>query len=236
MWQIKDILSKDKMLLIISLISLVIFILIAYGICNNSEIFYGIDKPIGVYFQSVMKMHSTKFPIFITNFGDKIIILFFLFISLIFLIIIRFYKEALLIFSLMSGDFFLTGLLKFVFHRARPHYENYIIKYVDGYGFPSGHTTLAVCFYGIIIYLIARHTHNHWFKMVSITFLSLLILAVSFTRVYLCAHYLSDVIAGYCLAFFWLLISIWAYKNYKRDYSNNKNDLPIKNAVLGHYD
>ncbi len=71
-----------------------------------------------------------------------------------------------------------------------------------GYAFPSGHTVFVAAFYGALIYLL-----SHWgvfparpmLRWVIQGMLTLFILAVAASRVYLGAHWPSDVIGGLLL-------------------------------------
>ena len=86
--------------------------------------------------------------------------------------------------------------LKTVVDRPRPEY---ILEAAQssGLSFPSGHSLYAVIFGGILIVLVGEVIQppliRRWLQMG----LALLILAVGLSRVYLGAHWPSDVIGGY---------------------------------------
>ena len=206
--------SKNK-IIPLSLFFLVLFVMVAFIITTNTDIYNNFDKPISDYFHNIMLSNPTSLPRLITNFGDKYTILGFLATVTAICALLRLYKEEIFVFIATGGDFIITGGLKLLFNRTRPVFENIFLKNYN-YGFPSGHTTLAVCFYGAIMYLLIINIKNKTFKIISSFILSLLIFAIGFTRVYLGAHYLSDVIGGYCIGFFWLFLSIWIYNKYWR--------------------
>ncbi|WP_051189111.1 phosphatase PAP2 family protein [Halalkalibacillus halophilus] len=106
----------------------------------------------------------------------------------------------------MIGISILTHTLKIAFSRERPN----IVEQYDGTGFsfPSGHSTAPMVFYGFIIYLVLRSYVNKALKWTLIGFLSLLIMSIGFSRVYLGVHYISDVIAGFTLGLSWLITCI----------------------------
>jgi undecaprenyl-diphosphatase len=97
-------------------------------------------------------------------------------------------------------------LSKNYFHRLRP--ESLSFYYEFSFSFPSGHATVAVAFYCVLFYSIirSRKTNASKFKwlIAGILFIGLL----GFSRLYLCVHYLSDVMAGYSLGLLWMLLAI----------------------------
>lgn len=94
---------------------------------------------------------------------------------------------------------------KISFHRQRPE----IALYAENtFSFPSGHSTIAVAFFGFIIYILLRHARK-WEYKINIFFGGLaIILAVGLSRLYLGVHFLSDVWGGYLLGLLWLVVGI----------------------------
>ena len=107
-------------------------------------------------------------------------------------------------------------LLKQSFQRARPVIDEQIGAV--GYSLPSGHAMGAMIFYGFLGYLLLRSHRNRWFKVfLSLVFLALIVL-IGLSRVYLNAHYFSDVLAGFCAGSAWLVACILAleFPRYRR--------------------
>ena len=76
------------------------------------------------------------------------------------------------------------------------------------WSFPSGHAILAVSLYGFLFYFFWKNLKKQPHKVAALFFCLLIIIAVGFSRLYLGAHYLSDVLAGYLVGMVWLGISI----------------------------
>ncbi len=77
-----------------------------------------------------------------------------------------------------------------------------------GYSLPSGHSMVSLAFYGLIIYFIYKNIENKHIKWTLIAVLSLLIVFIGISRIYLGVHYTSDVLAGFLLAIPYLIIYI----------------------------
>ncbi len=100
--------------------------------------------------------------------------------------------------------FFSNQLLKNIIQRPRP--EGFRIVEQSGYSFPSGHSMVSMAFYGLFIYLIHKKVKNPIIKWTYNIALSLLIILIGLSRIYLGVHYASDVVAGFCLSISYLLL------------------------------
>jgi undecaprenyl-diphosphatase len=104
------------------------------------------------------------------------------------------------------GSSFSMFLGKRIFKVMRPHELSFY--QIDNYSFPSGHSAIAVAFYGLLFYFFIRHNYSFKIRITLITAAAVFILLIGFSRLYLCVHYLSDVLAGFLLGGLWLLLSI----------------------------
>ena len=101
-------------------------------------------------------------------------------------------------------------LLKYTFLRNRPVDINLIEE--TGYSFPSGHSLTAMAFYGFIIYIVNKYNLKH--KKIYTLLLSILIIMIGFSRIYLGVHYPTDVFGGLTFSLFYLIIFINVIKKY----------------------
>lgn len=88
----------------------------------------------------------------------------------------------------------ISTILKEIFRRARP--DTYVAHLIHNYSFPSGHAFADTVGYGLLAWLAARHLPGPWSVIVPVL-LVLLIILVGVSRVYLGAHYPSDVVGGW---------------------------------------
>ena len=100
----------------------------------------------------------------------------------------------------------INQVLKVILQRPRPIEHRLINE--TGYSFPSGHSMISMAFYGYLIYLVYKHISNNYYKWFLIIILSLLILFIGVSRIYLGVHYVSDVIAGFAISIVYLIIFI----------------------------
>lgn len=101
----------------------------------------------------------------------------------------------------------LMFVLKHLFNRPRPSIP--LLYEAKGLSFPSGHALMSVTFYGLMIYIVFKSFKQKGIRWSLITLLILLILIIGFSRIYLRVHYTTDVIAGYCIGFLWLVLAVW---------------------------
>ncbi|MFC4714349.1 phosphatase PAP2 family protein [Planococcus dechangensis] len=115
---------------------------------------------------------------------------------------------VLFFFVAVGGGALLTFLLKHLFNRDRPSINEAIDAV--GYSFPSGHAMGSLVFYGFVIYLVIRTKQKPWIQWLSVFCLSLLIMLIGISRIYLGAHFPSDIAAGYIAGAIWLVLSLVA--------------------------
>jgi len=113
-------------------------------------------------------------------------------------------KISLLIWINLGISALLNQTLKYIIQRPRP--TEYRIINESGYSFPSGHSMVSTAFYGFLIYLIYKNIKNKYLKYGLIVILSLLIIWIGMSRIYLGVHYTSDVVAGFLISISYLII------------------------------
>lgn len=96
--------------------------------------------------------------------------------------------------------------IKNIVRRTRP--EGFRIIEESGYSFPSGHSMVSMAFYGLLIYLIYKKVDNKYLKNCLIILLSIIILLIGLSRIYLGVHYTSDVLAGFLLGISYLIVFV----------------------------
>ena len=98
-------------------------------------------------------------------------------------------------------------IVKSIFARPRPELSVRIIEQ-GGFSFPSGHSMNGLVCFGILIYLIRRYCKNKKAADILTVLLSVLIIAIGCSRVYVGVHFPTDILAGWSLGAVYLCISI----------------------------
>lgn len=89
-------------------------------------------------------------------------------------------------------------IIKNILGRARPDTLYVGQMKFKSYSFPSGHTLGATVFYGLLAYLAYKTLPAPW-NIVVTGALIILIILIGLSRIYLGAHYPTDVIGGWVL-------------------------------------
>lgn len=188
---------------IIVFICLTITLEMVYALFGNEVMKRDI---IGYKFISKYLISDFTLPIakFITNFGGVIGLIIIAIIISSILIIKKHKLMGFLIWLNLAISGGLNQILKRLVQRPRP--TEYRLIEESGYSFPSGHSMVSAAFYGFFIYLIFKNVKNKHIKWISITALSMLIILIGISRIYLGVHYTSDVMAGFVISISYLVI------------------------------
>jgi undecaprenyl-diphosphatase len=100
-----------------------------------------------------------------------------------------------------------TWLMKVTLHVPRP----YPVRSVWGwFAFPSGHSAANAALYGFLAILASWELARRW-RLVVASVAALLVASIAFSRLYLGAHWLSDILAGLAFGIAWAAFLGLAY-------------------------
>jgi membrane-associated phospholipid phosphatase len=109
----------------------------------------------------------------------------------------------------------LNGGLKDTFGRPRPEFRDASIN-ERSYSFPSGHSMGAAIAFGLLAYFLVLALSDRREKIAVVILATALVLAIGFSRIYLGAHYFSDVVGGLAVGGAWLSVCISAVEVARR--------------------
>ena len=104
----------------------------------------------------------------------------------------------------MLGSTVLFSGIKELVDQSRP--SSYIGDFRrHGYSFPSGHSTMSMTF-ALLIFFLFYPKVTRRYRVALMAFCLLFPLLIGFSRIYLGVHYFSDVIGGFTLGIFWVML------------------------------
>ncbi len=101
----------------------------------------------------------------------------------------------------MAGIGLVQHAAKLAMDRPRPN--------LDPWGFPSAHVMSLVVLGGYLVYVVSLSTDRAWTRR-ALGAYAVVVVTVAYSRMYLEAHFLSDLVGGATLGFAYLAATIWA--------------------------
>ncbi len=141
------------------------------------------------------------------------------------------WRQAGYLFAITVGQGLINAAIKSAIGRPRP-----IAGVVDvfvpeqGYSFPSGHVMFYTVFFGFFVALILLHLPPGRLRLIAAAPPALLVLLVGPSRIFLGAHWLSDVVAAYLLGFTILAFAIEGFVRFAPQLRDRSPALEVPSA------
>ncbi len=166
----------------------------------------------------------------LTSLGGISVLTLFALIALGFLISLKKRLSAVLLVVGLAGGVGLSEGLKALFERQRPPAAYQAVETLNA-SFPSGHALLSTVFYLTVAVLMTRAFPRRGLKLYVLSIGILFALLVGLTRVYLGAHWASDVLAGWCVGAAWAmalwLVSYAVERRQQRHHASLVDESPV---------
>lgn len=118
-------------------------------------------------------------------------------------------------------------LIKLLIQRPRPTADLVqVFAALNSYSFPSGHVMFYVTFFGFLWFLLFILLKHSWQRTLLLVLLSIPILLVGVSRIYLGEHWASDVLGAYLLGSLALTASILFYRWDRKRFSTQQPVAP----------
>lgn len=137
-------------------------------------------------------------------------------------------RAAVIMWVTYLGAVALYALAKPFVARPRPPAAD-LIGHATGLSFPSGHAAQALAAWSILALVLTTSRSRHT-RIAALAFAGVIVLAVGVSRVYLGAHWLTDVLAGYTLTATWLTILLAWWLRRARPCAEHQ---PVPPAISG---
>ncbi|UOT05399.1 phosphatase PAP2 family protein [Rhodococcus opacus] len=119
-------------------------------------------------------------------------------------------REAVLVAGAMLSGLAVMTTLKNLFERYRPPLPDRLVE-ISTFSFPSGHAMMTAILASVLVAVTLRVVLVGYIRIALVFLLVLYTLAVGLSRVYLAAHWMTDVLAGWAFgalwAAFWILLT-----------------------------
>ncbi|MBE9006494.1 phosphatase PAP2 family protein [Fortiea sp. LEGE XX443] len=158
------------------------------------------DLPILERIHALAQPQLDVFAAILTKFGSFWIVLPILSIITLIVIMQRRWRSLTYLLITAAGSATINRTAKEFWHRVRPHIWESVAPEFD-YSFPSGHAMTSMTLIAILVVL----TWGSAWRWFTVTFGSVYILAIGWTRLYLGVHFPSDIIAGWMVAIAWAI-------------------------------
>ena len=156
------------------------------------------DQSVYHILQSLRTLWTDRIFVAITEFGDTFVVMTLACAVLILLLARRCYRTAGFWFLAVGGGQLGVQWLKLAVHRTRPMA---IYQGASAFSFPSSHAAMSMILLGFLAILIDKRVSGAWrLGMVAGVML------IGFSRLYLGAHWLSDVLGGYLFGLGWVIL------------------------------
>jgi len=173
----------------------------------NRDPLVEVDALIHEALQTVRTPGGDSVFVAVTELGDVQVVLPVMVAVLGWLIAHRFWRTALYWIAAVGVAEALAKVIKLSLHRPRPSTS---YPGIEQFSFPSGHATLSVVVYGFLAFLLSIHA-SHKLRVVIVSATVLLVGSVALSRIYLGAHWMSDVLGGLSFGTAWIAVLAVAY-------------------------
>lgn len=171
-----------------------------------------IDLKISLEIQEHHNLTIDHLMTFISWFGNMPVSVITVAVAALLFFIFNYRREAAFtLLTLLSG--LISTVIKLLINRPRPTKDLVrIIEITRQQSFPSGHTLFYTVFFGFMIIIMANLKFVNYYVRISVTVLSGgMILLIPFSRIYLGAHWFTDVLGGAMLGILCLFVIGYFY-------------------------
>lgn len=202
---IREIEVKTLLVSLLFIVAIFVFGFLAREVVGEDAT--GFDRMVFEFFAGFNDPRFIDVNRFLTAFGSTYFIISAYVVLIIFLWFIRRRSDAINVAIVAASSTLLMLALKQFFHRQRP--ELPLVKTLTNFSFPSGHALCSFIFCSVIIYLVDKSKLPLTWKWIFSILLVLFSITIGISRIVLRYHYATDVLAGFCVGFAWVIFSLW---------------------------
>jgi membrane-associated phospholipid phosphatase len=181
--------------------------------------YFGWDQTMEVWLQHLPLPGMASLMSFVSIFGNRLTPWALTIATVLLFVVVGRRSEAAGLTLSAGGGELMNSLIKLFIARPRPS-EGLVQVAVNLHtqSFPSGHVTFYVCYFGFLFFVAyALLPHRSTARRLSLLLTALPVALVGLSRVYLGAHWPSDVLGAYLFGGLWLALALDIYRRWKRN-------------------
>ena len=213
--------AKNILFLLVYMISGLVLVVIIEGLLSGTEL-----TPLNTAIEQIVAHLRTPllttFLVVVTRLGNPAILLFAAALVVIILTVRGRTYDAILFAVTLGVAVISLTVLKDTFKVVRPGSP---LLDVDGWSFPSGHTTVATTFFFMLAYSFFDKMKTFVGKTALILGCVFVAILISFSRLYLGAHWVLDILAGIALGFLSVSFTVLIFSVFIGDRRSFRNKL-----------
>ena len=213
--------AKNILFLLVYMISGLVLVVIIEGLLSGTEL-----TPLNTAIEQIVARlrtpFLTTFLVIVTRLGNPAVLLSAAALVVIMLTVRGRTYDAILFAVTLGVAVISLTVLKDTFKVVRPGSP---LLDVDGWSFPSGHTTVATTFFFMLAYSFFDKMKTFVGKTALILGCVFVAILISFSRLYLGAHWVLDILAGIALGFLSVSFTVLIFSVFIGDRRSFRNKL-----------
>lgn len=174
-----------------------------------------IDLLITEKFQSINSLLFAKIMWFVSSIGNQPIMVGMVGLTSLALYLFKLRIESVLCLLSSAGSALSGSLIKMIIDRPRPSANLVNVSvWLSDKSYPSNHVLVFTVFFGFLLFLLLNNPKRNIKRIIASIVFILCIATIGISRIYLGAHWATDVLGGYLLGILWLIFTIRLYNSY----------------------
>ncbi len=205
-------------LLTTMILFLFVFILVAFLTETNA---FSYDETVIQWVGQVSSSFLLDVMKVVSIIGSSEAVLLLTFLVTVIFIFKRDWFHTMFFLTVSVGGVVLNFVLKFLFHRDRPGETSVIEVFnfsfdIPSHSFPSGHMMRITLLLLFLVYLSYRFMEYAVLKVLASLLFTIILVGVALSRLFLDAHFLSDVLAAVSISIVWFCLCYLIFKTYEK--------------------
>lgn len=212
--------QKKKWVILLNLFGFSLFTIMLINVLTEGYMLT-VDRWVHAHIHVLRTPLMTEWVTMLTNTNGMMNSYIFAFCVILLLVYNKWYAEIWFYLGSTLGSTALFISIKYLIQRTRPLSD---VIQETGYSFPSGHTTMATAMAIALYVVFSRHITSNTLKMLFLTACLIWPVLIGFSRIYLSAHWSSDVLGAFGLGIFWVTLLYMFYIYLQKESFSHKID------------